>query len=106
MEPLFVDFYASSPTGLRAQATDAVNDALRRRSTILVLGLDNLARLDAAAISAAIVALRGLREIGGTVRLVTHSATHRRSLEAMGLDRVFDVFATHEEARLLAFVQQ
>ena len=106
MEPLFVEFYASSPTGLRAQATAAVSDAIRGGSTILVVGLDNLARFDAAAISAAIVALRGLREIGGTVRLVTRSATHRRSLEATGLDHVFDVFATREEARLLAFVQR
>lgn len=106
MEPFFVEFYASSPTGLRAQATAAVSDAIRGGSTILVVGLDNLARLDAPAVSAAIVALRGIREIGGTVRLVTQSATHRRSLKAMGLDRVFDVFATREEARLLAFVQQ
>ena len=94
MGPLFVEFYTSSPTGLRAQATAAVNDAKRRRSKTLVFGLDNLAELDDAAISAAILALRGLHEIGGTVRLVTQNATHRRHLEAMGLDRIFDIGET------------
>jgi|ERR1700723_234473 anti-anti-sigma regulatory factor len=98
MKPLFVEFYTSSPSGLRAQATAAVSDAIQRRSTILVVGLDSLARLDDAVISAIIVALRGLRAIGGTVRLVTQSVTHRRHLAAIGLDRVFDVFATAEEA--------
>jgi anti-anti-sigma factor len=98
MQSLFVEFYASSRTGLRAQAMSAVNEAKRRRSTILVVGLDSLASLDDAAIAATIVALRGLRETGGTVRLVTQSVTHRRYLEAMGLDRIFDVFASYEEA--------
>jgi anti-anti-sigma regulatory factor len=98
MKPHFVEFYASSPNGLRAQATAAVSDTMRGGSTILVVGLDSLSRLDDAALSATIVALRGLRETGGTVRLVTHSLAHRRQLEAMGLDRIFGVFASFEEA--------
>jgi anti-anti-sigma regulatory factor len=98
MKPLFVEFYASSRTGLRAQATAAVNEAKRRGSTTLVVGLDSLATLDDAAISATIVALRGLRETGGTVRLVTQSVTHRQHLKAMGLDRIFAIFASFEEA--------
>jgi anti-anti-sigma regulatory factor len=98
MKPSFVEFYTSSPTGLRAQATAAVTDAKRRGSRILIVGLDSLVKLDDAAISATIVALRGLRALGGTVRLVTQSVTHRRQLEAIGLDRVFDVFATYEDA--------
>jgi anti-anti-sigma regulatory factor len=98
MKPLVVEFNASSPAGLRAQARVAVNDAMRRRAKVMVVGLDRLAVLDDAAISAAIVALRGLREVGGTVRLVTQSVTHRRRLESMGLDRIFDVFAGFEDA--------
>jgi anti-anti-sigma regulatory factor len=98
MKPLVVEFNASSPDGLRAQARAAVNDAIRRRAKVMLVGLDGLAILDDAAISAAIVALRGLREVGGTVRLVTRSVTHRRSLESMGLDRIFDVFAGFEDA--------
>src|SRR5271168_2711750 len=98
MKPHFVEFYASSPNGFRAQAMAAVSDAMRQGSTILVVGLDSLSRLDDAAISATIVALRGLREIGGTVRLVTQSVAHREHLEAMALDRIFGVFASFEEA--------
>jgi anti-anti-sigma regulatory factor len=99
MKPHLVEFYASSPVGLRAQAVEAVNDALSRGSTLLILGLDNLSTLDDAALSATIVALRRLREAGGTVALITQSVAHRKRLVATGLDRIFDVFATAEEAR-------
>jgi anti-anti-sigma regulatory factor len=105
MKPLFVEFYASSPTGLRAQATAAVNDALRHGSTVLVLGLDSLAMLDDAAVSATILALRGLRAAGGTVRLVTQSGKHLRRLDALGLNRIFDVFGSLDEAENRAHVQ-
>jgi anti-anti-sigma regulatory factor len=98
MKPIFVEFYASSRTGLRAQATAAVSDAQHHGSTILVVGLDSLSKLDDAAVSAAILALRGLREIGGTVRLVTQSGSHRRRLFALGLDRIFDVFPSLDDA--------
>jgi anti-anti-sigma regulatory factor len=98
MKQLFVEFYASSPTGLRAQARAAVNDAIRQHSTVLVVGLDNLKTLDDAVISAAIVALRGLREVGGAVRLVTQNIPHRRQLESAGLDRIFEIFASFKDA--------
>jgi anti-anti-sigma regulatory factor len=98
MEPLLVKFYASSRTGLRAQAMSAVTDARRRGSNVLVVGLDNIARLDDAAVAAVIVALRELRKMGGTVRLVTQSIAHRRYLNALKLDRVFEIFATDEDA--------
>jgi anti-anti-sigma regulatory factor len=91
MKQHFVEFYASSPAGLRAQAVNAVDDALRRGTTFLALGLDSLAILDDAAIAAMIVALRRLRETGGSVKLVTHSAEHRKRLAATGLATVFDV---------------
>ena len=99
-EPLFVEIYSSSPTGLRAQAEAAAAEALRRRTTFLLLGLDSLAAFDDAAMLAMIVALRRLREIGGTVRLVTRNAGHRERLALTGLDRVFDVFASAEGAAI------
>jgi anti-anti-sigma regulatory factor len=99
MKPHVVEFYESSPAGLRAQAADAVDGALRRGTTILVLGLDSLSTLDDAAISAIIVALRRLREIGGTVGLVTQSAAHRKRLMLTGLDCIFDVLGSAEEAQ-------
>jgi anti-anti-sigma regulatory factor len=98
METPFVEYYASSAAGLRAQATAAVDDALRRGATLLVLGLDNLPELDDAVIAATIVASRRLRDVGGSIRLVTQSASHRQRLSRMGLDRVFAIFASAEDA--------
>jgi anti-anti-sigma regulatory factor len=86
IQPLFVELYASSPMGLRAQTVAAADETLRQGATTLVLGLDNLPTLDDAAISATIVALRKLRESGGTVRLATRNADHRRHLALTGLD--------------------
>jgi anti-anti-sigma regulatory factor len=71
---------------------------LQQRSTNLLLGLDGLPIVDDAAISATIVALRRIRSIGGTVRLVTGKASHRQRLAQIGLDRVFDIIASPEEA--------
>jgi anti-anti-sigma regulatory factor len=91
----FVEIYSSSPAGLRAQTAAAVSETLDRRSTTLLLGLDRLPALDDAVISAAIVALRKLRDIGGTVQLVTCNTSHREHLARIGLDRVFDIFASY-----------
>jgi anti-anti-sigma regulatory factor len=94
----FVELYSSSPTGLRAQTAAAVDETLERRSTTLLLGLDRLSILDDAVISATIVALRRLRDIGGTVHLVTCNTSHREHLARIGLNRVFGIFASAEEA--------
>ncbi len=96
MNTAHAELYDSSSSGLRAQATAAADEALRRGSSILVLGLDSLSELDAAAVSAMIVALRKLREVGGSVRLVTLNADHREHLAATGLDRIFKVFPIAE----------
>jgi anti-anti-sigma regulatory factor len=95
--PYFVELYSSSPRGLRAQATAAANETLRRRGTTLLLGLDNVPTLDDGVLSATIVALRRLREVGGTVRLVTQNSSHRKRLAITGLDRVFYSLASAEE---------
>jgi anti-anti-sigma regulatory factor len=91
MKPSFVEFYASSSSSIRAQATSAVDDALLHGTTLLVLGLDNLPALDDTVLSAAIVALRRLREVGGSVRLATQNPAHRKRLAQTGLDRIFPV---------------
>ena len=91
MKPSFVEFYASSSNGIRAQAASAADDALRHGATLLVLGLDNLPALDDAVFSAAILALRRLREIGGSVRLATQNPAHRKRLAQTGLDRIFTI---------------
>src|SRR5580704_11255842 len=98
MKTSFAQYYASSAAGLQAQSRAAVDDALGRGAKLLVLGLDNLPALDDAAISATIAASRRLREAGGSVRLVTQRASHRERLSLTGLDRVFRVFASAEDA--------
>jgi anti-anti-sigma regulatory factor len=96
--PHLVKLHASSPSGLRAQAATAAEETLRLRTTSLLLGLDGLSILDDAVISGTIVALRKLRDIGGTVALVTGNPTHRKRLTQLGLDRVFDILASPEDA--------
>jgi hypothetical protein len=79
-EPHFIDLYTSSRTELRAQLSAAVDETLRRRSLTLLVGLDSLPNLDDGVLAAAIIALRRLRESGGTLRLKTGNASHRRTL--------------------------
>jgi anti-anti-sigma regulatory factor len=86
-----IDLYTSSPSGLRAQAVAAADETLQAGRTLLVLGLDCLTEFDDAVLSATIVALRKLREVGGSVRLVTHNADHYSRLEAAGLTHIFEV---------------
>jgi len=97
-ESAHIELYGSSSSGLRAQASAAADAALHDRHSTLVLGLDNLAELDDAAVSATIVALRKLRQVGGSVRLVTQNADHRKRLAMTGLDRIFEIFPTAETA--------
>jgi anti-anti-sigma regulatory factor len=95
-----VQLFSSSPIGLRAQTAAAVEETLRLRTTSLLLGLDTLSTLDDGVIAATIVALRKLRDIGGTVHLVTGNPSHRKRLAQLGLDRVFDILASPEEVAL------
>jgi anti-anti-sigma regulatory factor len=92
-----VELYSSSPTGIRDQTSVAVEETLRRQNTSLLLGLDGVSILDDAVISGTIVALRKLRDVGGTVRLLTGNPIHHERLSQLGLDRVFDILATPDE---------
>jgi hypothetical protein len=73
--PYFVKLHSGSPTELRAQTAIAVEETLRLHTASLLLGLDGLSILDDALIAGTIVALRKLRDVGGTVRLVTGNNT-------------------------------
>jgi anti-anti-sigma factor len=99
MKPYFVELCANSPVGLRAQAAAAVDEARRYKTPMVIIGLDGLASLDDEAMSAIIVALRRARETGGTVRLVTRSAHHCRRLSVAGLDRIFEIFGSIDDAQ-------
>jgi anti-anti-sigma regulatory factor len=67
--------------------------------TMLIIGLDRLAAIDDEAMSAIIVALRRVRETGGTIRLVTRNAHHHERLSIAGLDRIFEVFGSIDDAQ-------
>jgi hypothetical protein len=93
-----IEFYSSSRSGMRAQATGAVDEIRRRGSHALSIGLDSLRVLDDSALAAIIVVLCGMRDVGGSVSLVTDSSEHLERLTAAGLDRVLDVFSSKEAA--------
>jgi anti-anti-sigma regulatory factor len=59
----------------------------------VVLDLDAMPRLDAASARDLILLLRRTREIGGNVALHTTRADLTSGLEAMALDRLFEVNA-------------
>ncbi len=88
-----VELFESSGAGLRAQARAAAEQSLKQRRTTLTIGLDNLWSVGDAAVAALIVALRTMRDSGGTIRLLTHKPEHRRRLLLNGLDRVMTLIA-------------
>jgi len=98
MKPVFVDLLSGSPEALRAQLIEATRSTLGQGKATLVVGLDAVRSLDDPAIAAMIVALRTMRAAGGAVRLVTRRQDHRDRLVLTGLDQVFEVFASDEEA--------
>jgi anti-anti-sigma regulatory factor len=98
MKPVFVEVLSGSSEALRAQLVAAAASTLQQGKTTLAIGLDTLRELDDPAIAATIIALRRLRAAGGTVQLVTQRDDHRARLAVTGLDRVFEVFASREEA--------
>jgi len=69
----------------------AAESALAANDRSLTVGLDGLASLDAAAMSSLIVALRRMREAGGSVMLLATRPELLQALAVSGLDRVFRV---------------
>jgi anti-anti-sigma regulatory factor len=86
-----VQLYQSSRAGLQAQAAAAASDVLRAGQKTLTFGLDNLSNIGDDAVAALIVALRKMREEGGTIVLETTNAQHQQALLLNGLDRVVSI---------------
>ncbi len=86
-----VQLYESSRAGLRAQATTAASDVLRAGQKTLTFGLDNLSNVGDDAVAALIIALRKMREDGGTIVLETTNEQHQRALVLNGLDRIMSI---------------
>jgi anti-anti-sigma regulatory factor len=83
--------FDSSSSGLRARAKAAAQDILSDGHKTLTLGLDNLSNVGDSAVAAVIVALRTMRDSGGTIQLRARKTEHRRQLRLNGLDRIVTV---------------
>jgi anti-anti-sigma regulatory factor len=86
-----VQLYESSRAGLQAQATAAASDVLRAGQKTLTFGLDNLSNIGDDAVAALIIALRRMREEGGTIVLETTNERHQQALLLNGLDRIVSI---------------
>jgi hypothetical protein len=86
-----VQLYESSRAGLQAQATAAASDVLRAGQKTLTFGLDNLGNIGDDAVSALVIALRKMREEGGTIVLETANDKHQQALLRSGLDRIVSI---------------
>jgi anti-anti-sigma regulatory factor len=86
-----VQLYQSSRAGLQAQASAAASDVLRAGHKTLTFGLDNLPSVGDDAVAALIIALRKMREEGGTITLETTNEQHQQALLLNGLDRIVNI---------------
>src|SRR5581483_10619500 len=80
----------------RNQVLATVEKAIAAHHPTLTLGLDELPALDAGEMGSLIVALRRMREIGGSVVLHVTRPDMLQALAETALDRVFKVVALPE----------
>jgi anti-sigma B factor antagonist len=80
------------------QARAAVVEALSLGAGRLVLDLSELAFVDSAGLGVVIGALRRVRSAGGELRVVEPPAGPRRVVALTGLDTLFPVVASIDEA--------
>jgi anti-sigma B factor antagonist len=73
--------------------------ALSAGHTRLVADLGAVSHMDSTALAELIRALRAAQDAGGGLALVVTSPAIRRTLEIRGLDRIFVMAYTREEAR-------
>lgn len=87
-----VDIY-TSPSLKNALAAAAADDC-----KLLVVDLDRVGFIDSSGLGVLVGALRRAREAGGDLRVVSGNDTVARILRITGLDRVFSLHATLDEA--------
>lgn len=64
----------------------------------VIVNLTNVEYLDSTALGVLIGGLKRLRERSGTLDLVCPNPRIRRIFEITGLDKIFDIYSTEEEA--------
>jgi anti-sigma B factor antagonist len=87
-----VDIYTSPAlkTALAAATTDGCG--------MIIVDLDRVGFIDSSGLGVLVGALRRAREAGGDLRVVSGNDTVARILRITGLDRVFSLHATIDEA--------
>jgi anti-sigma B factor antagonist len=88
-----VDVYTSP--SLKVALTDAMGDGCR----IVIADLGGVPFIDSSGLGVLVGALRRAREAGGEMRLVSERDAVVKILRITGLDRVFPLYATLDEAR-------
>jgi anti-anti-sigma factor len=75
-----------------------VEAALRSRGSAVVVDLSGLTHMDSTGLAALIDAHQAVQERRGRLALVVGSEPVRRTIEVRGLDRLFRIAATREQA--------
>jgi anti-sigma B factor antagonist len=88
-----VDVYTSP--SLKAALVAAVADGCR----IVIVDLDKVGFIDSSGLGVLVGALRRAREADGDLRIVSARETVVKIFRITGLDRVFPVYSTLDEAR-------
>lgn len=87
-----VDIYTSP--ALKAALAAAAADGCR----LMVVDLDKVAFIDSSGLGVLVGALRRAREAGGDLRVVSGNETVERIMRITGLDKVFSLHATRDDA--------
>jgi anti-sigma B factor antagonist len=88
-----VDVYTSP--SLKSALVAAVSDGCR----VLIVDLDGVGFIDSSGLGVLVGALRRTREVKGDLRIVSARETVVKIFRITGLDRVFPVYPTLDEAR-------
>lgn len=88
-----VDVYTSP--ALKSALADAMGDGCK----VVIVDLGKVPFIDSSGLGVLVGALRRVREAGGEMRLVSDQEMVGKILRITGLDRVFTLYRTLDEAR-------
>ena len=80
------------------QLKSAITASLDRGTTELIVDLDQVTFMDSTGLGVLVGGLKGLREVGGALRIVCTRRPILRILEITGLDKVIPLYSALAEA--------